>query len=317
MATGEVEAIDMRTAEGVQSAIAAAREEVRWLRECFAPPSDADSPDGSDLDDDFEPVVELPLDFNEQLIQHPHQRPRLDASPVDFGEAGAPAGLEHILLPDLDDDALMAMPSPYARGMPPCVLVDTVGGGAPGPGAGAHGRWEAAAAPRAVARGADAPAGGAAPPPAAAPLPVAAPHGRPGARAPPPRARGAAPPKKESWRAHPDLDRMDLEGLKVYFSYPLKVACELLQVGETKLKRRCRALGVPRWPYRKLQSMTNLIQGLAGDSSADTCVAMQQLLEQKHNMQDDPSITMEQRTKRLRQARYKVVCKRKKAAAQV
>eukprot|EP00793_Prasinoderma_coloniale_P001557 PRCOL_00003361-RA len=246
MATGEVEAIDMRTAEGVQSAIAAAREEVRWLRECFAPPSDAGSPDGSDLDDDFEPLVELPLDFNEQLIQHPHQRPRLDASPVDFGEAGAPAGLEHILLPDLDDDALMAMPSPYARGMPPCVLVDT----------------------------------------------------------------------KESWRAHPDLDRMDLEGLKVYFSYPLKVACELLQVGETKLKRRCRALGVPRWPYRKLQSMTNLIQGLAGDSSADTCVAMQQLLEQKHNMQDDPSITMEQRTKRLRQARYKVVCKRKKAAAQ-
>ena len=122
----------------------------------------------------------------------------------------------------------------------------------------------------------------------------------------------------QTWRQGvpaPDLDVLDLEGLKFYFNYPLRKACELLQCGETKLKRHCRALGVPRWPYRKLRSLSNLIDALDGDGSDKAHDAVNQLLSQKHGMQDNPTTAMPTRTKRLRQAHYKAVCKAKRKKA--
>jgi hypothetical protein len=47
--------------------------------------------------------------------------------------------------------------------------------------------------------------------------------------------------------------------LCVHFDQPIKAAAALLGVSLTQLKRICRVNGIPRWPYRKIQSLKGRI----------------------------------------------------------
>jgi hypothetical protein len=47
-----------------------------------------------------------------------------------------------------------------------------------------------------------------------------------------------------------------------HFSIPIKQAARELNVGVTLLKRRCRELGIPRWPHRKVKSLQTLIDSV-------------------------------------------------------
>nr|BAN21753.1 minus dominance protein [Gonium quadratum] len=49
-----------------------------------------------------------------------------------------------------------------------------------------------------------------------------------------------------------DLTSADISG---YFHLPIKEASKSLGISTTYLKRICRQLGIPRWPYRKVASL--------------------------------------------------------------
>jgi len=52
------------------------------------------------------------------------------------------------------------------------------------------------------------------------------------------------------------LDTVTLETLKtLYTRFPVSAAAQHLGVGLTVFKRRCRQLGVARWPHRRVRSM--------------------------------------------------------------
>lgn len=52
------------------------------------------------------------------------------------------------------------------------------------------------------------------------------------------------------------LTREKLDGL---FDMPSKAAARVLGISNNHLKRCCRKVGIDRWPYRKIQSLKNLI----------------------------------------------------------
>ncbi|KAL2244223.1 UNVERIFIED_CONTAM: Protein RKD1 [Sesamum indicum] len=47
-----------------------------------------------------------------------------------------------------------------------------------------------------------------------------------------------------------------------YFYMPITQAARELNVGLTLLKKRCRELGIRRWPHRKLMSLQTLIKNV-------------------------------------------------------
>lgn len=47
-----------------------------------------------------------------------------------------------------------------------------------------------------------------------------------------------------------------------YFYMPISEAAKELNVGLTHLKKRCRELGIQRWPHRKLMSLQALIKNI-------------------------------------------------------
>lgn len=52
------------------------------------------------------------------------------------------------------------------------------------------------------------------------------------------------------------------ESIAKYFYMPIAEAARELKVGLTFLKKRCRELGIRRWPHRKLMSLQALINNL-------------------------------------------------------
>lgn len=52
------------------------------------------------------------------------------------------------------------------------------------------------------------------------------------------------------------------ETISSYFYMPITEAAKELNVGLTFLKKRCRQLGIPRWPHRKLISLQTLINNV-------------------------------------------------------
>ncbi|KAG8045023.1 hypothetical protein GUJ93_ZPchr0008g11447 [Zizania palustris] len=115
------------------------------------------------------------------------------------------------------------------------------------------------------------------------------------------------------------LDHIQFDDLRRYFYMPITRAAREMNVGLTVLKKRCRELGVARWPYRKIKSLKSLIvnvkeMGTKGMSSAairrelatlETCFAM---------IEQNPAVELTQRTKKLRQACFKENYKRRRAA---
>ncbi|KAF6266347.1 RWP-RK domain-containing protein [Scenedesmus sp. NREL 46B-D3] len=52
------------------------------------------------------------------------------------------------------------------------------------------------------------------------------------------------------------------EMLKQVFNLPIEEAAKHLGIGQTMLKHYCRKFGIPRWPYRKRQSVVQLITSI-------------------------------------------------------
>lgn len=55
------------------------------------------------------------------------------------------------------------------------------------------------------------------------------------------------------------LDHIGFEELRKYFYMPITRAAREMNVGLTVLKKRCRELGIARWPHRKMKSLKSLI----------------------------------------------------------
>lgn len=57
------------------------------------------------------------------------------------------------------------------------------------------------------------------------------------------------------------------EEISKYFYMPISQAAKELNIGLTFLKKRCRELGIPRWPHRKLMSIQALIKNVKVQNS--------------------------------------------------
>ncbi|POM80697.1 Hypothetical protein PHPALM_1435 [Phytophthora palmivora] len=54
----------------------------------------------------------------------------------------------------------------------------------------------------------------------------------------------------------------NFEAFSLHFHLPLKVAAERIGVRATAFKKRCRAIGIRHWPYRKVRSLKRSLQEL-------------------------------------------------------
>ncbi|XP_054820784.1 protein RKD1-like [Prosopis cineraria] len=109
------------------------------------------------------------------------------------------------------------------------------------------------------------------------------------------------------------------KAISQYFYMPITQAAKELNVGLTLLKKRCRELGIRRWPHRKLMSLQTLINnvkelGKEGDRDSEEKLrnALEILAKEKKLMEEMPDLQLEDNTKRLRQACFKANYKKRK-----
>ncbi len=91
------------------------------------------------------------------------------------------------------------------------------------------------------------------------------------------------------------------------FNLPIEEAAKHLGIGQTMLKHYCRKFQIPRWPYRKRQSVVQLIQSIEKYASGlDRPQAVEPALSKLRGFLDqideDPNIDLDDPVKRLRQA---------------
>ncbi|CAL5019548.1 unnamed protein product [Urochloa decumbens] len=104
-----------------------------------------------------------------------------------------------------------------------------------------------------------------------------------------------------------------------HFCLPIKQAAQELNVGVTVLKKRCRELGIPRWPHRKVKSMQTLINNiqelgkLTEKEDGHLTRSMVEILERtKKQIEESPGLMLNKETKELRQACFKESFKRRR-----
>ncbi|KAI3686505.1 hypothetical protein L1987_80184 [Smallanthus sonchifolius] len=105
------------------------------------------------------------------------------------------------------------------------------------------------------------------------------------------------------------------EMISQYFYMPITQAAKELNVGLTLLKKRCRELGIRRWPHRKLMSLQTLITNVQElkKSSGNGAEEVIELLEkEKKKMEEVPDLQLKDDTKRLRQSCFKANYKKRK-----
>ncbi|XP_074381625.1 uncharacterized protein LOC141723668 [Apium graveolens] len=116
------------------------------------------------------------------------------------------------------------------------------------------------------------------------------------------------------------------EVVSEYFYMPITQAARELNVGLTCLKKRCRDLGIRRWPHRKLMSLQSLInnvqelgkqEGGEMGGSEKLRKAIELLEQERKRIEENPDVKMADKTKRLRQACFKANYKRRKSASNV
>lgn len=67
---------------------------------------------------------------------------------------------------------------------------------------------------------------------------------------------------KKVERSVKDEKVITFEDVSRYFYMPITQAAKELNVGLTLLKKKCRELGIPRWPHRKMKSLQTLIKNV-------------------------------------------------------
>jgi hypothetical protein len=90
------------------------------------------------------------------------------------------------------------------------------------------------------------------------------------------------------------------------FDMPIRDAAQILGISLTQLKRLCREFNIPRWPYRRLNSIQRRIEVLTimlernnqtgGDdrTARDTRDEMRKLQEEARSIKEDPTIVTKQ-----------------------
>ncbi|XP_078444242.1 protein RKD1-like [Wolffia australiana] len=112
---------------------------------------------------------------------------------------------------------------------------------------------------------------------------------------------------------------MTFEEVAKYFYVPITEAAKQLNMGLTQLKKKCRELGIPRWPHRKMKSLRALIsnvQDLGRDDGANGELQLRRAItileSERLALERSPGTKLQERTKRLRQACFKANFKKKK-----
>ncbi|XP_011660335.1 protein RKD1 [Cucumis sativus] len=112
--------------------------------------------------------------------------------------------------------------------------------------------------------------------------------------------------------------------IQEYYYMPITQAAKELNVGLTLLKKRCRELGIGRWPHRKLMSIQTLIKNIKeliekgddeegnGSENYKLKNVLEILENEKKLMEERPDLQLEDNTKRLRQACFKANYKKRK-----
>ncbi|XP_027916083.1 protein RKD1-like [Vigna unguiculata] len=113
--------------------------------------------------------------------------------------------------------------------------------------------------------------------------------------------------------------KLSRKTISEYFYMPITQAARELNVGLTLLKKRCRELGIRRWPHRKLMSLQTLINNVqellkeeGPESEEKLRFAIETLENEKKLLEEMPDIELEDNTKRLRQACFKANYKKRK-----
>ncbi|GER47925.1 metalloendopeptidase / zinc ion binding protein [Striga asiatica] len=117
-------------------------------------------------------------------------------------------------------------------------------------------------------------------------------------------------------RSNSCSQKLSRKAISQYFYMPIAKAAKEMNVGVTLLKKRCRELGIPRWPHRKLMSLQTLInnvQEMAKEDNGEINEEAIKILEQQmREMEEAPDMDLEVMTKRLRQACFKANYKKRK-----
>ncbi|XP_065860924.1 protein RKD1-like [Euphorbia lathyris] len=110
------------------------------------------------------------------------------------------------------------------------------------------------------------------------------------------------------------------ETISKYFYMPITQAARELNVGLTLLKKRCRELGIKRWPHRKLKSLDTLIKNVqemkkveGEENKLKVKKAIESLEMEKRQLEEAPDMQLEHTTKRLRQSCFKANYKKRKS----
>ena len=113
------------------------------------------------------------------------------------------------------------------------------------------------------------------------------------------------------------VTRAALEGV---LHLPLREAASQLGVGISILKRRCRQEDIPRWPSRKLASMSKMIDDLSADGAAcprgfDAArLERERLLRERQQLLSRPGTELNARTFRMRQLMFKYAHRHRSSA---
>ncbi|KAG1346427.1 putative protein RKD1 [Cocos nucifera] len=117
--------------------------------------------------------------------------------------------------------------------------------------------------------------------------------------------------------SRPRLTDIGFNEIKNYFHMPITQAAKEMNVGLTLLKKRCREVGIPRWPHRKIKSIGSLIHDVRelgkGASGESIRREVETLEEHRRLMEENPLTELTERTKKLRQACFKANFKKRRA----
>ncbi|KAF9601940.1 hypothetical protein IFM89_024274 [Coptis chinensis] len=129
---------------------------------------------------------------------------------------------------------------------------------------------------------------------------------------------GSFPDKKITYTAaSPEhVASISFDDISKYFGRPVREACANLKVGQTVLKRKCRDFGIPKWPYRKIKSLDNLIHNIKAEvgrqqakmnqETAEAVLETQKIIEsEKELIEKRPAIQLKSETKKFRERLFK------------
>ncbi|KAJ4778270.1 Vesicle-associated membrane protein 727 [Rhynchospora pubera] len=112
----------------------------------------------------------------------------------------------------------------------------------------------------------------------------------------------------------PNRNELKLEHVAHKFSLPIKEAARDLKVSVSTLKFRCRELGIPKWPYRKIQSLETLIETMLEIEPFGFHHMIGKVREEIEAIKLNPTLEIKYETERFRQEIYDSKYKRQRTS---